>query len=519
MSSGSSGSSARGRTFRQGDVVCARYRVDRFLSGYGLEENYVVRSLLDQRELLLKVIAWPAGSLESVQAEVPAWENTARIVASLRAATLSQTLEIVPLTEQGVTLLVREPVELVGKTLLEFLQTLKRPLRENEVLDLASQLAEALDALHRAQVFHFALSMRRVVVLQQGDGLRIKLSDAGLYPAKIAARFAEPGYLAPEVLGQAACEARADQFSLAVLLYELLSGQPAFIGGEDEPREVVAQRVLYEDPLPLVLSKKIDSALQRALSRSPIVRFGSVRDFVEALGCSVQRIAKPTGARVRAVSRKPRVAWTRLWLPLAQGALWAVCGLGVVLGVRKLLTSQKGVVISTTKYDLATADLFTSDLVGSDQGSLGDLSRAEETPDMKKGKSLGSLSGHSEMGTNGTNGARTDRLDSVPARNTNGMGLVRKTDAKVEVVAHDGKLTEQQEDKLRGCLRLVLRPAVPYRIVLQNINGKLLVETNHTSAEFQMSRDFRDCLKLQISGIVSPKVVTISGKPKEKTTP
>ncbi|HMY58356.1 MAG TPA: hypothetical protein PK472_08885 [Pseudomonadota bacterium] len=90
---------------------------------------------------------------------------------------------------------------------------------------------------------------------------------------------------------------------------------------------------------------------------------------------------------------------------------------------------------------------------------------------------------------------------------------------QVDVSSQDGKLTAVQESKLRACLRLVRRPAPPYRVVLENISGTLYVSPRGTSDEYQTSSDFRDCLKLQISGIVIPKVVTITGKAKVKTTP
>ena len=53
----------------------------------------------------------------------------------------------------------------------------------------------------------------------------------------------------------------------------MLSSQPAFIGAPDEDRQVTLSRVQHEDPLPLALSRPLEQALARALSRSRAVRF------------------------------------------------------------------------------------------------------------------------------------------------------------------------------------------------------------------------------------------------------
>ena len=81
-----------------------------------------------------------------------------------------------------------------------FLLSLGRPLSESEVQMLAAQIGEALDAAHRADLLHLCLSPRRIILLTDRDEWRVKLTDVGLYPPPLAARFAEPGYLSPEVL-------------------------------------------------------------------------------------------------------------------------------------------------------------------------------------------------------------------------------------------------------------------------------------------------------------------------------
>lgn len=530
-------------TLRPGDIVAGRYRVERFLQRYLHEESYAVRTITDGRPLLLKLIVWPGGAPELSPSELESWKLHVSRLVQLRHPSLSQTSELIALDGDGRTCLVREPVELEGQTLAELLHGLGRPLTEPEVLQLATLIGEALDAAHRQELYHLSLSLRRIVVMQEQGSWRVKLTDFGLYPPALAARFAEPGYLAPEVLSGQPVDARSDQFSLAVILYELLSGQPAFIGGEDEPREVVVQRVLAEDPLPLLLSQKVELALQRALSRSRGVRYPQLRDFVTALGGDVRGFSPPTQTVPLAPRpRAPVESFFRLWLPMVQGALWALCGLGLLFGFKKLVWDRKPPVYVDVGHDL---DEQIDASVASSDGSAQDSDAATENldvpdevsaPDLRAGKptlvDAGTGNGARPVATKPVSGVAAQPAKGPALRRDGGIGepdrpigpLVTVSPnsepaVQIDVTSQEGKLLPAQENGLRMCLRLVRKPTLPYRVVLENIGGTLYVSPRGTADAFQTSSDFRDCLKLRISGIVIPKVVTLSGKAKGKTSP
>ena len=81
----------------------------------------------------------------------------------------------------------------------------------------------------------------------------------------------------------------------------------------------------------------------------------------------------------------------------------------------------------------------------------------------------------------------------------------------------DGELTAQQRADLLRCVRIV-QPSRAYRVTLDNIAGRLLV-AGPSSPEFSSSQDFRDCLKLRVTGTLVPKVVTITGTMKGRPAP
>ncbi|MEO0325879.1 MAG: protein kinase, partial [Myxococcota bacterium] len=144
---------------------------------------------------------------------------------------------IVPVYELGVVdgtyLLAMEYVE--GATLRDVLRD--GPLSPAAAAQLLAQVAEALDHAHdRFALVHRDVTPRNVLVDRSGQA---RLVDFGIAaPAEgEAPRFGSPGYMAPEQLMGGAIDGRADLFALGALLFESLTGAPAFAGeGQDEAR-------------------------------------------------------------------------------------------------------------------------------------------------------------------------------------------------------------------------------------------------------------------------------------------
>jgi serine/threonine protein kinase len=183
------------------------------------------------------------------------------------------------------------------------------PLPPGFGLEIAVACARALNYAHRARdtkgrplnIIHRDVSPQNILLSFEGD---VKLADFGLAQAtardtqeegSLKGKFA---YMSPEQAMGRAVDGRSDQFSLAVVLYEMLSGTRAFFT-EDGAQTILA-RVAGGEPLtPLsevapTLSPQIVAVVERALSRDRRDRFADAGAFADAL----QTAAKSSGVTV-----------------------------------------------------------------------------------------------------------------------------------------------------------------------------------------------------------------------------
>ena len=165
----------------------------------------------------------------------------------------------------------------------------------DDVVRIGRAISEALAYAHQHGVVHRDVKPSNVLMCVDG---RILLTDFGLAPPVLlkddAQIYGTPAYISPEQIASSrGLDVRADLYSLAVVMYELLVGQRPFSG---EDNDAVLQQHLTVMPLaPSVvnpqLSRDVDAVLLKALSKSPDKRYQSGFEFIaaleEALGASM----------------------------------------------------------------------------------------------------------------------------------------------------------------------------------------------------------------------------------------
>jgi hypothetical protein len=198
------------------------------------------------------------------------------------------------------------------------------PLPPKRALALVGQVADALDAAHARGLVHRDVKPGNVLVDAADHcylcdfGLTTQLADGGTTASGRLAGSLD--YLAPEQIRHGDVDGRADQYALACVLYELLSGAAPF------RRETEAQTLwahMQEEPAPLLAYDELDPVLARALSKEPEDRYENCNAFVDDA-----RAAIGLGPSPIAVRRRRRRVGGRL---LAIGA--ALLAVAVIAGV------------------------------------------------------------------------------------------------------------------------------------------------------------------------------------------
>jgi TolB-like protein len=187
--------------------------------------------------------------------------------------------------------IVAEYVE--GETVRERLR--RGPLRVDAALDVARQVASALEAAHAAGIVHRDIKPENVIV--RPDGL-VKVVDFGL--AKLADLPADrpggevepeaptllrtsPGalmgtvfYMSPEQARGLDADHRTDLFSLGVMLYEMVAGRRPF---EGETASEVTAAILEHEPAPIGVSVDLERVIGRLLAKEPAARYQSASEL------------------------------------------------------------------------------------------------------------------------------------------------------------------------------------------------------------------------------------------------
>ena len=172
------------------------------------------------------------------------------------------------------------------------------PLPAERALSLVGQVADALDAAHARGLVHRDVKPGNVLV-DAAD--HCYLSDFGLTTQLRAGDKTASGvltgtldYLAPEQIRRGEVDGRTDQYALACMLYELLSGAPPF------RRETEAQTLwahMQEEPSPLAAYTELDPVFARALAKEPEERYESCDAFVDEARAALGLAPSPVAVR------------------------------------------------------------------------------------------------------------------------------------------------------------------------------------------------------------------------------
>ena len=310
-------------------ALADRYRIERELGAGGMATVYLAYDLKHKRKVALKVL----------KPELAAVLGAERFVQEITTTAALQHPHILPLFDSGQAdgFLYYVMPFIDGETLRGKLDR-ETQLGIDEAVKLTVQVADALDYAHRNGVIHRDIKPENILL---HDG-RPMVADFGIALALSAAaggRMTETGmslgtpyYMSPEQATAAKeITGRSDIYSLASVLYEMLTGEPPHTGASAQQiiMKIIAEPVQGVTSLRRSVPPNVAAAVERGLEKLPADRFESAKAFAEALTDPAygRGTAAFPAARGPALPATPAARWRLV------GGVVMLIGLGVVAGV------------------------------------------------------------------------------------------------------------------------------------------------------------------------------------------
>jgi serine/threonine protein kinase len=287
------------------------YEVVSLLGKGGMGEVYRARDSRLKREVAIKVL--PEAFVRDPE-RLARFQREAEVLASLNHSNIAAIHDLEE--AEGTQFLVLELVE--GETLAE--RIAKGGLPTGEALDIAGQIAEALEAAHEKGVIHRDLKPANIKVLPGG---RVKVLDFGLAKVLTVASheaptmlsqsgedsiLGTPAYMSPEQARGKTADERADIWAFGCVLYEMLAGRRSFPG--DSSADIIAS-VVKSDPdwssLPEGIPPPVKRLLRRCLQKDPNRRLRHIADAKLEVD---EAASEPAGETVvTKIPRRGHIGW------------------------------------------------------------------------------------------------------------------------------------------------------------------------------------------------------------------
>jgi outer membrane protein assembly factor BamB/predicted Ser/Thr protein kinase len=194
-----------------------------------------------------------------------------------------------------------------GRSLRQLLEA--GPMPPARALGILDQIGQALDYAHRMGIVHRDVKPSNILI---GPGDQAMLIDFGLAEISESSQLTAEGavlgtphYMAPEQAAGRGADARGDQYALAAVAYEMLTGEPPFYG---RSATAVVHAHIYELPPPPTerrpsLPAAVNGVLLRALAKPPQERYSSLAEFVAALRTALTTPLPTPAQRLRTQRR------------------------------------------------------------------------------------------------------------------------------------------------------------------------------------------------------------------------
>jgi len=351
-------------------LIEGRYRIERLLGKGGMGAVFLAHDLTLERDVAIKVLPPDVAQDEQI---VRRFQQEAKTAAKLDHPNIIPIYRVE--SEGGLNYFV---MKYVSGTSLEDLLDQKQPLPVPEIQRILWEAACALGHAHQRGVVH--RDVKPANIMFDHDG-RAMLTDFGISKALQAATgftatgmiIGTPHYMAPEQAKGQTVDGRADEYSLGVVGYRMITGELPFAG--DSVHTILYKHIFEEAPRAAArradVPEPLSAAVWRAMSKDPDHRYATMEEFATAVWPE-QPVAAPTKSRgaprplpktaaeaptqitgapttpLPATGAKTRPKRSRAGLVIA-GVVVAVAGVGGYLALERGAEPPAGVAVDTVR--------------------------------------------------------------------------------------------------------------------------------------------------------------------------
>src|SRR5436190_9769238 len=262
-------------------VLAGRYELEEVLGHGGMAEVFLGTDRVLGRRIAVKVLSDRFARDSSFVAR---FRREAQSAAALNHPNVVSVFDTG--SDDGTHFIVMEYVR--GKTLSDVIRE-DAPLLPERAAEIAQGVAQALAFAHKGGIIHRDVKPGNIMLTPTGD---VKVMDFGIARATASESLTQTAtvlgtatYFSPEQAQGEPVDARSDIYSLGIVLYEMLTGQPPFAG---DSAVTIAYKHVREDPVPPSrlnpdVPPGLDAIVMRCLAKNPSNRYQTVEELLQDL--------------------------------------------------------------------------------------------------------------------------------------------------------------------------------------------------------------------------------------------
>ena len=285
----------------EGSVIGNRYKIQEKIGNGGMATVYKALDQILNRYVAVKVLREEFTTDEEF---IKRFNAEAQSAARLVHANIVSIFDVG--VDNGIYYIVMELIQ--GKTLKEIIVEERGPLPWKWSVNVAIQIASALEMAHRNNIIHRDIKPHNIIITEDGVA---KVTDFGIAKAVSNSTITAFGttigsvhYFSPEHARGGYTDAKSDIYSLGVVMYEMVTGKVPF--DADTPVSV-ALKHMQEDPVPPIelnphLPEAVNKIILKALKKDPMLRYQTATELLQDLKMALKN---PSGDFVEETDYDP----------------------------------------------------------------------------------------------------------------------------------------------------------------------------------------------------------------------